>query len=180
MKGLRILALVPCLLALAAIPDTAQKRTTKTATKTSSTKATTPTLPPLEVRAARDKVDTQLSNVNAWLNKFGPIALNLDAAVADQKNGKLSSKTAEAINASREKVVASIRDLKTGLTDLESRFRTTSALSKYLPMIEGITDLAAKSEDSAVAGQFVAAKDPLRDVTKKLTDTLNAMPKAGI
>jgi hypothetical protein len=178
MKGVRFWALALCLLAFTAATATAQKRTAKGTTRSTSSSAAT--LPPLEVRAARDKVDTQLSNVNVWLNKYGPIALNLDAAVADEKNGKLSAKTAKAIDASRDKVVASIRDLKTGLTDLESRFRTTAVLSRYLPMIQGITDLAARSEDAAVAGQFVAAKDPLRDVTKKLTDTLNAMPKAGI
>ena len=176
MKGVGFLALALCLLTFTAASATAQKRTAKGTTKTTSTS----TLLPLEVRAARDKVDTQLSNVNVWLNKYGPIALNLDAAVADEKNGKLSAKTTQAIDASRNKVVASIRDLKTGLTDLESKFRTTAVLSRYLPMIQGITDLAARSEDAAVAGQFVAAKDPLRDVTKKLTDTLNAMPKAGI
>jgi hypothetical protein len=29
----------------------------------------------------------------------------------------------------------------------------------------------------ALAGKFVAAKDPLRDVTAKLTDTLAVMPR---
>lgn len=176
MKLLQYLALALCLLAFGVCSATAQRRTTH---KTTGTK-TTPTVPPLEVRAARDKVDTQLSNVNIWLDKFGPIALNLDAAIADEKSGKLSGATAQKIDASKDKVVASIRDLKTGLTNLESEFRTTPVLSKYLPLIQGITDLASKAEDSAIAGQFVAAKDPLRDVTKKLTDTLNAMPKMGV
>lgn len=178
MKRLQYLALGLCLVCLGASAASAQKRTTHRRTGTKTTTSTT--VPPLEVRAGRDKVDTQLSNVNAWLDKFGPIALNLDAVVADEKAGKLSSSTAQKIDANRANVVASIRDLKTGLTNLESEFRTTGALAKYLPMIQGITDLAGKAEDSAIAGQFVAAKDPLRDVAKKLTDTLTAMPKAGI
>ena len=175
MKRLQLLALTFCLLGLGVSAASAQKRTTKRPTS-----ATTTTVPPLEVREARDKVDTQLSNVNAWLDKFGPIALNLDSVIADEKAGKLSAPTAAKIDAAKDNIVTSIRDLKTGLTNLESQFRTTAALSKYLPMIQGITDLAAKAEDSAIAGQFVAAKDPLRDVTKKLTDTLNAMPKMGV
>ena len=178
MKRLQYLAFALCLLGLAAGAASAQKRTTRKATTTKP--ASTATLPPLEVRAARDKVDTQLTDVNAWLDKFGPIALNLDAAIADEKAGKLSGPTAAKIDAAKGNIVTSIRDLKPGLTNLESTFRTTPTLAKYLAMIQGITDLAAKAEDSAVAGQFVAAKDPLRDVTKKLTDTLNAMPKAGI
>jgi hypothetical protein len=179
MKRLHFLALALCLLGLGVSPAAAQKRTTHKTT-TNKTASQTATLPPLEVRAARDHVDTQLTDVNAWLNKFGPIALNLDAAIADQKAGKLSSATAAKIDTAKQNVVTSIRDLKTGLTNLESEFRTKSSLAKYLPSIQGITDLAAKAEDSAITGQFVAAKDPLRDVTQKLTDTLNAMPKAGI
>jgi len=178
MKRLQYLALALCLLALSVSAASAQKRTTHKTTGTKTT--TTTTIPPLEVRAARDKVDVQLSDVNAWLDKFGPIALNLDAVIADEKAGKLSAPTAAKINAAKDNVVTSIRDLKTGLTNLESEFRTTAALAKYLPMIQGITDLASKAEDSAIAGQFVAAKDPLRDVSKKLTDTLNAMPKMGV
>lgn len=178
MKRLQFLALALCLLTVGAFSIAAQRRTTH---KTTANKPTTQTtLPPLEVRAARDHVDTQLTDVNAWLDKFGPIALNLDAAIADEKAGKLSATTAQKIDASRDKVVASIKDLKTGLTNLESEFRTKQTLAKYLASIQGITDLASKAEDSAIAGQFIAAKDPLRDVTQKLTDTLNAMPKAGI
>jgi hypothetical protein len=62
------------------------------------------------------------------------------------------------------------------LTDLESDFRTKPALQKYLASIQGITDLAGQAEDAAIAGKFVSAKDPLRDVAQKLTDTLKVMP----
>jgi hypothetical protein len=179
MKRLQYLALALCVLGLTAGAASAQKRTTHKTTGTKTTSTST-TMPPLEVRAARDKVDTQLTDVNAWLDKFGPLVVNLDQAITDEKAGKLSSASSAKVDAAKGNVVTSIRDLKTGLTNLESTFRTTAALAKYLPMIQGITDLASKAEDSAVAGQFVAAKDPLRDVTKKLTDTLNAMPKAGI
>ncbi|MFL6374253.1 MAG: hypothetical protein ACJ73D_06270 [Pyrinomonadaceae bacterium] len=178
MKRLQYFVLPLCLVCVGVCTASAQKRTTH---KTTGTKtAATTTVPPLEVRAARDKVDTQLSNVNVWLDKYGPVALNLDAVVADEKEGKLTPSTAQKIDANRAKVVESIRNLKAGLTSLESEFRTKAALAKYLPMIQGITDLASKAEDSAIAGQFVAAKDPLRDVSKKLTDTLTAMPKMGV
>jgi len=45
-----------------------------------------------------------------------------------------------------------------------------------LPTIQGITDLCSQSEDSAIAGKFVAAKEPLRAISKKLSDTLALMP----
>ena len=37
--------------------------------------------------------------------------------------------------------------------------------------------MAAKSEDLAIAGKFVASKDPLREISKKLTDALVVIPK---
>ena len=68
-------------------------------------------------------------------------------------------------------------DIGTALNSLESEFRTKPLLAKYLPTVQGISDLGARSEDSASAGQFVSAKDPLREVVKKLTDALAAMPR---
>jgi len=63
---------------------------------------------------------------------------------------------------------------------LESDFRVKPNLKKYLPFIQGISELAGQAETSAIAGQFVSANGPLRTVQQKLTDTLAAMPKAEL
>lgn len=133
-------------------------------------------VPPLEVRVAREKVDTQLANVNRFVDVLGPIAQAIETLDASNAVKKLPPETVAKNEANKAKVVEAIRNLKAGLATLESEFRTKASLAKYLPSIEGITDLAAASEDSAIAGKFVAAKEPLRDVAKKLTDTLAAMP----
>lgn len=133
-------------------------------------------LPPLDVRVGREKVDTQFSNVNDFVNKLGTIAQGLEVADADVKAGRLKPATAAKITAKKNEIVEAIRNIKLVLGKLESEFRTKPALQKYLPAIQGITDLAAQAEDSAIAGRFIAAKEPLRDVSKKLTDTLAAMP----
>src|SRR4051812_508265 len=101
MRRLQFLALALCLLALSVSMASAQKRPTHKTTGST----TTTTVPPLQVRAARDKVDVQLSNVNAWLDKFGPIALNLDSVIADEKAGKLSGPTSAKIDAAKDNVV---------------------------------------------------------------------------
>ncbi len=134
-------------------------------------------VPPLDVRAGREKVDNQLSNVNDFVNKLGTIAQGLETADADAKAGNLKPVTVAKIKAKKAEIVEAIRNIKVGLGSLESEFRTKPTLQKYLPTIQGITDLAAQSEDSAIAGKFVAAKEPLRGVSTKLTDTLNIMPK---
>ena len=175
MKRLQITTLVLFLLVFVTSTADAQKKSTRRTT----TKKTTATrvLPPLAVRTARGKVEIQLSNVNDFVTKLGPIAQGLETADADRKAGNLSAKTAASIEASKSKLVDAIRILRDGLSVLESEFRVKTELKKYLINIQGITDLAAESEDSAIAGKFVAAKEPLREVSKKLTDTLAAMPR---
>ncbi len=138
--------------------------------------ATQKVVPPLEVRVVREKVGNQLSNVNDFVNKLGTIAQGLEVADTDAKAGNLSPKTAAKIEAKKKEIVEAIRNIKVGLTNLESEFRTKPALQKYLTSIQGITDLAAQAEDSAIAGKFVVAKEPLRSIAKKLTDTLGSMP----
>jgi hypothetical protein len=169
-RSLTIVAVLLMLGVFAGFAD-AQKKKTTTAKKTTST------VPPLDVRAAREKVDIQLSNVNVFVDRLGNIAPNLETADADSKAGRLKPETAAKIKTYEADFVASIRNIKSALGNLESEFRTKPALQKYLPTIQGITDLAAQSEDSALAGKFVAAKDPLRSVSAKLTDTLNVLPK---
>lgn len=145
--------------------------------KTPVTKTPVTVVPPLDVRAAREKTDNQLANVNTFVDKLGTVAPALETAIADQAAGKLKPETSQKIDAARGNLVVSIRNLKVGLSLLEADFKTKTALAKYLPTIQGITDLTTQSEDFALAGKFVAAKDPLRTVAQKLTDTLAILPK---
>lgn len=175
MKKLQFILPAAVLLAFFVTGASAQKKSTKsTAKKPTSSKAT---IPPLDVRAAREKVDVQLSNVNDFVNKLGTIAQGLEVADADAKAGNLKPATAAKITAKKTEIVEAIRNIKQALGNLESEFRTKPVLQKYLPTVQGITDLSAKSEDLAIEGKFVAAKDPLRNVTQKLTDTLAVLPK---
>lgn len=134
-------------------------------------------IPPLDVRAAREKVDVQRGNVEHFIDVLGPIAQGIEDIDASARTRPLPKATAEQNEENKRKVIEAIRNLKQGITDLESEFRTKPDLQKYFSTIEGIAELAAQAEDSAIAGKFVAAKEPLREVSKKLTDTLAALPK---
>ena len=176
MKHLKIAALaVLALSVMAGAADAQKKSSRKKTTKSTSTTV----MPPLEVRAAREKVNIQLYNLNTFIDKLGPIAQGIEDFDRSSGKSKPSKAASEKNDANKSKVVAAIRDLKAGLSNLESDFRTKPALQRYLMNISGITDLAAKSEDSAIAGKFVIAKDPLRDAASKLTDTLKVMPITG-
>lgn len=170
MRIIRISAMLMMLVALGAVGTQAQRRRPVK-------KPPTTTVPPLDVRAAREKVDVQLSNVNQFIDKLGPIAQAIETLDESSRTKRLPKETVDKNEANKQKVIAAIRNVKDGLATLESEFRTKTVLAKYLPTITGITDLAAQAEDSAIAGKFVAAKEPLRAVAGKLTDTLNVLPK---
>ena len=174
MKHLKFVT--PALLLLVLITGTAVAQR-KQVRKTPVKKPPVTVVPPLDVRAAREKVDNQLANVNRFVDVLGPIAQGIEFLDESVKTKQLPKATVDQNEANKQKVIAAIRNLKAGLTDLESEFRTKPALQKYLPSIQGITDLAAKSEDLAIAGKFVASKEPLRNVALKLTDTLKVLPR---
>lgn len=175
MKYLQIITPAALLLVVLAGSAAAQKKPAKrTPVKNTPVKAV---IPPLDVRAAREKVDAQLSNVNRFVDVLGPIAQGIETLDESATQKPLAKATADKNEANKIKVVEAIRNLKAGLATLESEFRTKPVLQKYLVNIQGITDLASQSEDSAIAGKFVASKDPLRSVAQKLTDTLAVLPR---
>lgn len=177
MRDFRITAFGLSFLLIFTISAVAQKKTTKKpAPKKPPATAPAKILPPLDVRAGREKVDIQLSNVTDFEEKLGVIAQGLEVADADAKAGNLRPATAAKIRAKKAEIVEAIRNIKVGLGILESEFRVKPALQKYLPALQGISDLSAESEDLAIAGKFVAAKDPLREIGKKLTDALALLP----
>lgn len=175
MNRLKIVTLALFLLTFVAGSANAQKKSTKKTTvkKTTATKV----VPPLAVRTAREKVQIQHDNVNFWIDKLGPIASALELLDQSYATKKPSAATLSTHESRKKNFVQILRNLRNDLALLESEFRTKLELKKYLPVIQGITDLAAESEDSAIAGKFVAAKEPLREVSKRLTDTLTAMPR---
>ena len=174
MRYLNYVALGVIIIGLFCGPAAAQKRKKPVTKKPVAGKTV---VPPMDVRLAREKVDIQLANVNAFVDKYGPIAQSVEVLNGAAAAGRLKKSDIALNELTKKNLIIAIRDLKAGLVTLESEFRTKPVLAKYLPTIRGITDLAAQSEDTAIAGKFVAAKDPLRDVSKKLTDTLAAMPK---
>lgn len=175
MKQLKFI--MPALLLLTLFTVAADAQTKKT--KKSSTKkpSVMKIIPPLDVRTAREKVAIQLSNVKRFVDVLGPIAQGIETIDSSAKTRRLSQAALDQNEANKQKVITAIRNLKDGLTDLETEFRTKAVLQKYLPNIQGIADLATDSENMAIEGKFVASKEPLRNVAQKLTDTLTAIPK---
>ena len=131
------------------------------------------------ISVAKMQVENQLFNVNLFVEKMGPVAVTFENADKDAVAGKLKKETVDSIAASKKKMIAAIRGLREPLVALETDFRTKAPLTPYLSSIQGIGSLYARTEDSAIAGQWVAAKDPLRQIAQKLNDTLAVLPGPG-
>ena len=184
MKTTRSLTVILiCLIGLAVTAEAQKKPVKRPVTRrpvTTTRTTNTSTLPPLEVRAARVKVSNQLSNVDLFISKLGPIAQNIEDLDNQARTRKISKTSIDTNEANKKKVIDAIRGLRDGIVKLETEFRTKNDLKKYLTTIQGISDLAAQSQDAAFAGKFVASQDPLKSISRKLTNTLAAMPNAEL
>lgn len=180
MKITRFLLAAISLMTVFAVIASAQRTTSRKTTRSTTAVKTTTTLPPLDVRAARVTVSNQLANISAFVERLGPIAQAIEAIDAESKTKKLKQESLDKNAADKKKVIAAIRGLREGMVKLESEFRVKPTLKKYLPTIQGISDLAGQSETSALAGKFVSANTPLRSIQQKLNDTLVAMPNAEL
>ena len=176
MKSLRILAVAAVALAIFAVDAEAQKKTTR---KTSTRKPTTATkvIAPLEVRAAREKVQTQKDNVTFYIQQLGPIANALETLEPAYVEKRLNRTNQAKHEQRKASFVSTVRNIRQELVMLEAEFRTKGALQRYSTSLSGIADIAAESEDLAIAAKFVAANARLRDVEKKLVDTLMMLPR---
>lgn len=176
MRHFRFLSIGVIAIAMMATSATAQKKPVKKPAPKKPTAASTKIVPPLDVRTAREKVDIQLANVTQFVDVMGPIVQGIETLDQSARTKKLPKATIDRNELTKQKVVEAIQNLRAGLLTLESEFRTKPTLQKYLINIDGISDLVAQAEDTALAGKYVESKEPLRDVAKKLTDTLAAMP----
>ena len=130
----------------------------------------------LEVSQAKEKVSNQVANVQVFTDKLGPIASSIETIDAGAGNRRSSKTVIDQNNANKEKVRQAIKNLRAGLVTLETDFRSNPNLRRFLPKLEGITQLSAESEDLAYAGKFTDSRRPLLTVLQKLADTLAIMP----
>ena len=176
MKSLRILAIAAVALAIFAVDAEAQKKATR---KTSTRKPTTANkvIAPLDVRAAREKVQTQKDNVTFYIQQLGPIASALETLEPAYVEKRLSRGNQAKHEQRKSSFVTTVRNIRQELVVLEAEFRTKGALERYSTSLSGIADIAAASEDLAIAAKFVEANARLREVEKKLVDALMMLPR---
>src|SRR6476661_1153591 len=175
MKMIRLYSLI--LIATAAFAVSAGAQTRRTRRPTPKPAPTPSTFKAnLDISQAKEKVSNQVANVKAFTDKLGPIASSIETIDAGAGNRRSSKSVIDQNNANKEKVRQAIKNLRAGLVTLETDFRSNANLRRFLPKLEGITQLSAESEDLAYAGKFTDSRRPLLTVLQKLADTLAVMP----
>jgi hypothetical protein len=168
-KTILFASIIACLIGLN-VSVSAQKR--KSTTKKPVVALTN------EPKEAAKKVEIQLNNVVKFLYLLGGIASGIEGIDKDVKSGKISarSKVANDNETFKQNVLLGIRNLRTGLIQLESEFRVKPKLQPYLASIQGITELSGTAEDLALSGNFTNSGKTLLLVIEKLTANLVALP----
>lgn len=174
MKTIRLLLII--LMAIGCFAFSAEGQRRRTPRRPAPKATPTPSIAAADLRAAKEKVSNQINNVTRFINVLGPIAADIEKFDRDARTKRPSRKAIDQNEANKRKVIQAIRNLRAGLTALETDFRTKPALRKFLLKIEGITALCTQSENSALAGRFVDSGKPLPTVVGKLSDTLAVMP----
>ena len=161
-------------LVIALLSASALGQKSKTASKKGSPQPV-PAASALELRDGADKVAIQIKNVTKFLYMLGAIAYGIEDLDAQAKTKTLARSTLDANTANKAKVMQAIRNLRAGIAALEVEFRTKPSLKKFLPQIDGITQISAECEDLAAAGRLSDSGQPLLALVEKLSDVLAAM-----
>lgn len=159
-----------CALLLASTDGVAQSRTRRTTTQKRRAPASSSgaRLNATEVNGARLRVADQIKNMNRFLYMYGRASKDIEATGAQAESAEVTTR-------SRASLVASVRNVRAGLDQLEEQFRLSPALSNYYPGIRGVAARAADAESKASANQLDQAGRALIEAVNQLTDVLLEM-----
>jgi len=129
-----------------------------------------------EMKTGIQKASNQLKNLTKFVFLLGGIASGIEDADSLIKSGKASRTLIDQNSQNKQRVIANLSALRAGLADLEIEFRTKTSLRPYLLYIDGISGLAAESEQQASEGRLTDAGKTLLIVAERLTDALAALP----
>ena len=164
-----------CILSLT-LTAAAQRRKTPVKTTPKPKVVTTNTLGKSELKSGAEKVSIQIKNSTKFLYLLGSVANGIETIDKDVKAGKVTREIADKNTQFKKDVLQSLRNLRAGLVQLEIDFRAKPELKNHSIPIQGISELSARAEDLAVAGQFTESGKMLLLVVEKLADTLAALP----
>jgi hypothetical protein len=158
-----------CLCLLAAPTEAfGQARTRRTSTPQRRRATSTPRLDATKTNAARIKLADQVKTLSRFLYLYGRFSKDLELTGAQSGSSDLAAQT-------KASLIASLKNVREGLDQLESQFRFTPGLERPYNLLRGAAQRAADAEASATAGRFDQAGRTLVEVVSQLTDVLMEM-----
>jgi hypothetical protein len=134
----------------------------------------TPTPTP-DMRAEASQVATQIKNVSNFIYIYGKIVSSLEFAEVQAKSNQTSPEIQGKVKESKDKLLAKIRDLRSGLEDMANNFRSNPRLQVQYLKLSYASDAANKAEQYALAGRYNEAGQSMITVVERLADTIVSM-----
>ena len=127
-----------------------------------------------EIRAGRQQIATQIKALTQFLYLFGGISKSIETAELVTRNREETSvgMSQDRLAQNKAKLKDSIKNLRTGLDQLESSFRLNPVLQSYYQNLAGVAKLGQTAESQAAANNFDQAGRSLVAVVNKLADAL--------
>lgn len=174
MKRALVLALACIALSSATAPSQTRRRSTPRRRAPSTT--TFEEKRQAEMRAGRQQIATQIKALTQFLYLFGGISKGIETAEMVNRNREETSvgMSQDRLAQNKAKLKDSIKNLRTGLDQLESSIRLNPVLQSYYPSLAGVARLGQTAESQAAANNFDQAGRSLVAVVNKLADALVA------
>ena len=164
--------MVVAVFALFAGEAVAQRK--KPAAKTPAAPAVSPSA--AEIKAGAEKTLTDLKKATRFLYLLGGIAQGIEDIDVQVKAGKAPKSVVDQNEQFKQTVIQGIKNLQSGLAELEVEYRTKAGLRPFVGTLNGVTAVAGSAEDLALQGKFKDAGRSLIGVVEKLADALAALP----
>ena len=167
MKSARVLAII-CLLLVSFLPPvSAGQRSRRAPAKRRPAATRSARRSSSGVAVARERVAEQIKLLTRFLYLFGRISNEIEASEEGARRaGEPMS------NRNRRALIENLRNVRAGLEQLETDFRTTPELEPYYTRVAGVAARAAEAESQAAANQLDGAGRSLILVVNQLADAL--------
>lgn len=128
----------------------------------------------VEIRAGRERIASQIKALTQFLYLLGGISKGIETAELANRNHEESSIAlpVDQIERNKVRIRESVKNVRTGLDQLESSFRFNGLLQSYYPSVAGIARIGQMAESQAASNNFDQTGRSLIGAVNKLIDAL--------
>jgi len=128
-----------------------------------------------DLKAGRERVASQIKVLTQFLYLYGGITKGIESTDLAARNGEASPTVIEQNERNKAKIKESIRNLRVGLDELETYFRSNTTLKSQYSRLSGVALTGESAETQAAGGRFNEAGRQLLKAVGQLADALAGM-----